>query len=727
MLLVFLVTGFYWKLWSGQYSWLTSDDISRQVLPWLQFQFGEWKAGRFPAWDPNQWLGQPLVGQAQPGVVYPLNWLLFLTPDRHGWLKEFWLNVYSVTIQLMAAWFAYLLGRSLGRTRAASLLCGLIYSLSGWMGTTDWPQMRNGAVWAPLVLLFLLRMARGEQLLRSAVFGGFFLGVAWLSGHHQQPIFLSLLAAGVILWMLLSRRASIREGLAAGAVFFGVMGATGAAQILPAREYGQLAVRWVGGPEPATWDMKVPFEVHKQYSLFADSILGILFPHMHMHSDPHMGVAAFSLLLLGLAAFWRLPQVRLLGAVAAGGLVYSLAHLAGWQGLLYTLVPMVDKARSPSMAVTIFTLAGAALAAFGLDALRSGDGRLWMSRLARGALGLGLLVYGARLVSVLSQNQPAAGRQETMFAALVAFAVAGLLTAVSRGNLGWSAAVFCFTGLFWAEVGNSNSAYLPAYYNLERMRPLKQMGEHGDIAEFLRRQPGPVRIEVDDQAIPHNFGDWHGLHQSAGYLASITRNLYLQELHAPHMRKLLGVGFAVRLEPNDFFQEVVFEGKSGMKVYRAGETVMPRVFIVHEVEQLRERRDAPMRAYQLRDELHRKTFVLDAPPRLEQCAGASLATVTHYDAARVRASAHLPCRGMLVLSDTYFPGWEVEVDGQAQRIWEPYAMLRGVVVEAGTHQVEFRYRPSSLRLGAALSLVSGLGVLCFWLWPKLSIRKSILR
>src|SRR5678815_1505033 len=50
-------------------------------------------------------------------------------------------------------WFCYWLCRDLGRSRMASLLGGTAFALSGVVGTIDWPQMLNGAIWAPLVLL----------------------------------------------------------------------------------------------------------------------------------------------------------------------------------------------------------------------------------------------------------------------------------------------------------------------------------------------------------------------------------------------------------------------------------------------------------------------------------------------------------------------------------------------------------------------------------------------
>src|SRR5437868_4386989 len=122
-LLVAIVIIFNWKLTlTDRYTWLDAPDIANQVLPWFQFQAAEWHAGHFPMWDPNDWAGQTLFGQLQPGSAYPLNWLLFLLPLKLGWMQMAILNWYLVVIRLMGALAAYALCRDLGRSLIASIV-----------------------------------------------------------------------------------------------------------------------------------------------------------------------------------------------------------------------------------------------------------------------------------------------------------------------------------------------------------------------------------------------------------------------------------------------------------------------------------------------------------------------------------------------------------------------------------------------------------------------------
>jgi len=68
--------------------------------------------------------------------------------------------------------------------------------------------------------------------------------------------------------------------------------------------------------------------------------------------------------------------------------------------------------------------------------------------------------------------------------------------------------------------------------------------------------------------------------------------------------------------------------------------------------------------------------------------------------------------GILILSDTYYPGWQATVDDRPAGIHQTDYVLQSVFVPAGKHVVTFVYRPTSLLYGiiacaaAALMLLS---------------------
>jgi uncharacterized membrane protein YfhO len=64
-----------------------------------------------------------------------------------------------------------------------------------------------------------------------------------------------------------------------------------------------------------------------------------------------------------------------------------------------------------------------------------------------------------------------------------------------------------------------------------------------------------------------------------------------------------------------------------------------------------------------------------------------------------------------VLADTHFPGWKAKADGKKVPIVRTQHLLRGVVVPAGTHTIEFRYQPWSWRVGWIATLLSAVTLL----------------
>lgn len=61
--------------------------------------------------------------------------------------------------------------------------------------------------------------------------------------------------------------------------------------------------------------------------------------------------------------------------------------------------------------------------------------------------------------------------------------------------------------------------------------------------------------------------------------------------------------------------------------------------------------------------------------------------------------------GMLTLSEIAYPGWQVSVDDHPAEIQTVDGLLRGVILEAGRHEVIFEFRPFRVYVGAALAVL----------------------
>ncbi len=103
--------------------------------------------------------------------------------------------------------------------------------------------------------------------------------------------------------------------------------------------------------------------------------------------------------------------------------------------------------------------------------------------------------------------------------------------------------------------------------------------------------------------------------------------------------------------------------------------------------------------------------------------------VMHYDPLRVDVEVELSQPGVLILADQIYPGWKLEAatDGQAAKslpILRTYGVLRGTPLPAGNHHLVYRFRPTSLILGAAVSLPAWLAAVVWGVRRVVRSRRS---
>ena len=100
------------------------------------------------------------------------------------------------------------------------------------------------------------------------------------------------------------------------------------------------------------------------------------------------------------------------------------------------------------------------------------------------------------------------------------------------------------------------------------------------------------------------------------------------------------------------------------------------------------------------------------------------AEVMRYEANRLDVRTKAVGPSILVLGENHYPGWRAYLDGQPVGVLRVNYNQRGVHVPAGEHEVRFVYRPKSFIIGAAVSLLTALGLLLWW-WRVLPESKLL--
>ena len=119
----------------------------------------------------------------------------------------------------------------------------------------------------------------------------------------------------------------------------------------------------------------MPYIVQQQFSLAPADLTGLLLSAGRPYT--FMGITAVTLALLGF--WWGFADrvVRYFGGICIGALLFALGGSSIFHGIAYLLIPMVEKARSPAMAIVIAQLAIAVMASYGIDSLRQRSPGRW--------------------------------------------------------------------------------------------------------------------------------------------------------------------------------------------------------------------------------------------------------------------------------------------------------------------------------------------------------------
>src|SRR5665213_1093716 len=666
--LFLLLAAVYWRLlfFPSHFVWFDHYDLTELQIPRLQFFARSLHAGHFPLWNPYIWLGQPVLGSGQPGPLNPLM-ILFATflPLRDGLLSFAELNWLYVVLHFLAALFAYRFCRYLALPVLPSLLGAVAFSCTGFLGSAAWLDITSAVALTPLIFYFAFRLWTEDGMLKSAAPLGFVLGLSWWTGHHEIPM---ILCYAVLFGSACVAATGKSWRVVQGTILaFALAVPISAMQTLPFYEFGHASRRWVGAVNPIGWADKVPYEVHARYSL---PWLGLaeFFAPGGAPEDHWTAFAGVTILVLAIAALiyrWSDRRVRMLGFLTLGSVLYALGTNTPLHRLAYQFLPLVEKARSPGRGIFLAGFALSALAAVGADLVIRG-------LIPRKAIWIPAVAALAMLGVYWSGRVP-----EMEFPIQSHFVVKGLIAAIVLGVLMWRKfAVWPGVVLRALVVMEAGTVAAHRMTDLHSAVVAPSLTKYASLAKTLPRS-GEGRIAADYNSLYTDLGDLYGVDVLQSFVSAVPEHVLRFDFQTARTQQLLGVTSV------------------------AG--AMPRTWIVHHVIQAKDVDDLKRLIEDHSTNFATTAVTLEAPLSLEECGDSRVISFDRPDSDTLRINADLACRGLLVVSETFYPGWEATVDGKPEPIHEVFGALRGVVLDAGNHRVEMRYRPGVVRLGVWLS------------------------
>ncbi len=698
---------FFWPLWIAGYRFPKGGgDLWGQLYPVWSFVAEELGRGVLPLWNPRMLGGDPIFSEGQYGLFNPLNWPLFLaSPIPPGWVLlrgafSLWLAGVGMYVYLRRSPI-WRLGRS------AALTGALAYMFSDpFVVHLGHPQFNDAMAWLPWALAGVDQAARRT---RRIPLGALPIALLLLSGHGQAALY-GMLTVG--LYALGQAAAGgwpqgfYRIGRLALAGLLGI--ALAAPSLLPGLER-----------LPLTDRAGVPFEQRRGYEFPPAMLIDLLSPLFHGRGadqfwlpanrveSGYVGSVTLYLALLGLLGTLRFRRTWALIGLGTLALLFSL----GYQGPLYPALarlPLFSETWKTARAIYLVSFALAIAGAMGVEQLRRSRPRtliLWALALSMG----GLVLWGiAPRWAAEAPEGPARARAVTglRFAAFLAWGTALSGWAISQGRT-WLRPALPL--LLTAEL-----VALGATAEAEPSPPHRD--PHPQALRFLRADPGWFRVDVDPAArdlwppialqmagfeVPQGTGNPMELREFnilRWWIPSATHPAY----------RMLGVKYIVvpkGAPPGGEGIWPVFVDDPAIDIHlHTG--ALPRVWLVYRTEIVDHYGEALKRVL---DERFRpeEIAVVQNGPRLNG-EGRGRIGVARYSPNEVILDVETDAPALLVLSDTFYPGWQATVDGLHVPIYRTNAVFRGVEVPPGRHRVTLRFRPGSLRIGLGMAMAGGL-------------------
>lgn len=698
--------------------------------------------GRIPLWAPSRLAGMPTTDAMFGDAFHPARMLFaLLFPVHRGVGYKIVLHVF-----LAGLFFFFLMHKGFSVGRWPSFLGATLYMLNTEFISHTYPG-HDGKMMViamlPLAVWMLERLVNKPTFGRSCLLG-LSIGLCLLTSHIQMTYFVlwGLLAYAAFRALLIARddKDWNRVLKLTGFFFLGVVLGVGLGlvQLLPPYMYVRegLSVRGPHkGMEYATsWSLHPEEAASLIVPEFGNSMGNYWGRNYFKLNSEYAGLLAGLLFVFFLVIYWNAHAVFWL-VVAAFSLLYALgAHTPLWK-LFYYVAPGVKSFRGPSMMMFWFSFALTFWATRGLGRfLEEAEAwpddrkaRVWkailISLASVGGCCLVMTVANESLFSTwtsLFYTEITQQKSEVMKNNIPHFVkglwVFGFLSAGGllvlglrmRRRIGKPAFVALLFVIGIIDLWRVNSPYIktedPARYMTSdaAIRTLQSRGTNERVFElpgtYNRNFVGIFGLESvegfhDNELAWYRRFRGEGSRNLTDHLASggdLSGNPMLNLLNAKTLLYRPGKGKPVQTIENP--------------------GAMPRAFLVDQYEVLPE----SLVVAELKDKgfPYRTTALVESKPADHpmQSDSTSPGTAVYNkkgpDAFSVSVTAER--NALLVVSEVYYPGWRVRVNGEPVKIMRAYGTLVAVPVKAGTSHVAFEMSSKYLRIGWYGSLLSGL-------------------
>lgn len=768
---VFLIIIFFWKVFFLGQVPIPADLVVGAYFPWLDYKWGydvgvpvknlitsdvvsvvypirsyaidQITRGESALWNPHMFGGYPLLANFQIAIFSFTTLLYLILPKVLAWTGQIIVQPFFAMV------FSYILLRHLKVSKPSSFMGSAIYAFSGFnMIWLEWSAHSLTSAFIPLIIYLVSKLIEDKKM-----YWGVFLSIAVtlqiFSGYPQLFVYTMI---AVFIYIFVCHYQQISFKLLLKIILFIGLGIAGASiQLLPAFELlshsQRIAENLSSDLIYLPWQNWITFLAPDFFGNHATgNFWGI---GNYTNNVGYTGIIALCLSFVAIINYKINKYIKYFFILLTISLLFSFPFV--WSRYIYGLNLPGIGASSLTRILILANLTIAYLSAFGLDMLIEKKSRILVVL----STAFTLILVGLFLFSF---NQYRTGNllylisiRNLMFPLILMTAL--LLLSIMQRNYRKYSNIFITLIIIFSlfELFRFGWKYTP-FSDKSLVFP------DTPIIKFLSQQDPLDRIHFGE-VIPMNMWSSYNLSSPSGYdavypltiakyiaaansgiastspmgrhgsfdnvispLFDLANNKYILALKRDKLAKPdINGNVSDEYNINKFIK--IFEDKSVAVL--ENKNVFPRVFFVSSWETITNDEKILERLMDPKFDLKGKIILTDSFGEFDKERISPNYEINNieYKSGSNSLSLKNDKNGFLFVSDTYYPGWQVFVDGLEKKIYRANYTFRAVPITKGEHKILFIYNPKSFRIGKIISASALLVLFLLFLYGYKNIYK----
>lgn len=689
-----------------------------QTYVWKKEAFDQIKNGQMPLWNIYTFSGTPLLANFQSSVFNPLNIFLFL-PFWLGW------SILIFSQQILASIFMFIYLRNMKLSSSASIFGSIIWIFSGvFISWLEWGTYLTSYLWLPLILLSIDKIFTKSKYwffvlvfsLAAPVFGG-----------HIQMAFYSWLVSFCYLVFRHFQKNNAKISLFIFSAFILAVLIT-SVQTIPTFEFLSLSNRDVDQPFLRP-DWFLPYK--HLISFVAPDFFGNptrlnywgVFNYIEFNG--YFGIISLIFAVFAFLSFKKKAEIRFFSIMFV--LSFLLAVSNPISRLPFVLhLPFISSAQ-PSRLLSLIVFSLAVLSAWGFE-------KFIREKLTKSMIGI-IAIFGLVFLILwfASVSLP------HLFEPTVDVANPSI---VAQRNLILPSLIF----LYFVFLSFSKKLIPPKVLiiavllvvSLDLVRLAKSFEPFSkrewlypdtQLTKMISENIGLGRIiETDRRIFPPNISMQYGVQTMDGYdplylknyataisawqqksgepnVGSFNRMVRFENIESP-MADLYSVRYILSFKKleNPKLKEI---GQEGTTRLYYNSNALEKVYITRNSTDTVSDEESLKNLIRSNSEEFKVTTTTGLGKSLNGVLeeGEKI-KIKSYRPGHVALGLTTKSEALVVLTDNYYPGWSVYINGEKKELIKTNYAQMGVLAPGGENTIDFKFEPKSARIGQIISLIS---------------------